>query len=47
MVPKEVLVEIFGPNNNIVLELSYEKAAINEEQTLYLVIPEGYEPCKD
>ncbi len=47
LVPKEVYVTISGPNNNIVLELNYEKVAINEEQTLFLVIPEGYEACKD
>ncbi len=46
LVPKLVYVTISSPNNNILLELSYERTEINEPQTLFLVIPEGYEPCE-
>ncbi|MFM7301135.1 MAG: DUF4292 domain-containing protein [Crocinitomicaceae bacterium] len=43
--PKEVLIFINTPKNNISIRLEYEKVEINEPQELIIIIPESYEKC--
>lgn len=45
-IPKEVFIKITSPKNEMRIELSYDKAEINQPQPLFLVIPEGYERCE-
>lgn len=45
-IPKLMKVEIKSPKKNIVIELEYDKAEINEPRELLIVIPESYEKCK-
>ncbi len=45
-VPNEVFIRVKTPKNNLLIELSYEKASVNEPMELYFIIPEGYEECK-
>lgn len=45
-VPKDVMIVITSPKNVMRIEMSYDKAEINQPQPLFLVIPEGYEMCK-
>ncbi len=46
MVPKDVLIRIKSPKNNIRIELTYERTEINVRQPVFVTIPEGYEMCK-
>jgi hypothetical protein len=45
-VPKEVVVNVKTPRNNIFVNLTYDKIEINQPQPLFLVIPENYEICE-
>ena len=45
-VPKDVLIVITSPRNQMRIEMSYDKAEIDQPQPLFLVIPEGYEFCE-
>lgn len=45
-IPKEVIVNVKTPKNNIFVNLTYEKIEINQPQPLFLVIPESYEICE-
>lgn len=44
--PEEVELEINTPRNNIFMRMTYDKIEVNEPQTLYFIIPEGYEDCE-
>ncbi len=44
-IPKNVLIRIKTPRNNIFLKMEYEKVEVNEPQELIIVIPENYEKC--
>jgi hypothetical protein len=44
-IPSEVEVMINTKKNHILIQLEYEKIAINEEQEIYFTIPENYEAC--
>jgi hypothetical protein len=46
LVPDEVFIKIYTPRNVIEIDMEYEKVEINVPQTLFLVIPEGYEECE-
>lgn len=43
--PKNVLIKIKTPRNNIQVELSYDKIEVNLPQPIFLIIPEAYEKC--
>jgi hypothetical protein len=45
-VPKEVVVNVKTPRNNIFVNLTYDKIEINQPQPLFLVIHENYEICE-
>ncbi len=45
-VPKDVLIQVRTPKNNIRIDLTYERTEINLRQPLFVTIPEGYEKCK-
>lgn len=44
--PEEVELEIYTPKNTISMRMSYDRAVVDEPQTLYFIIPEGYEDCE-
>lgn len=44
--PEEVELEISTPRNNIFMRMTYDKIEVDEPQTLYFIIPEGYEDCE-
>jgi hypothetical protein len=44
-VPEEVKIKIKTPKNQLLIQLRYDKAEINEPQELIIVIPEKYEKC--
>lgn len=44
-VPNEIKMKIYSPKQTIDIGLEYNKARLNEEETIYYVIPEGYEKC--
>lgn len=46
LTPKEVLINITTPRNNIHIELSYDKVEVNLPQLIELDIPESYEVCE-
>lgn len=43
--PKFMKVVIKSPKKNIVIELEYDKAEVNEPREMFIVIPESYEKC--
>lgn len=45
-VPEDILIEVFSPKNHMVIELTYQRVALNEPEPLYFIIPESYEACK-
>lgn len=45
-IPDQVIIRVISPRNNLLMELSYEKAEVNEPVELYFIIPEGYEDCE-
>ena len=45
-IPKDVLIQVRTPKNNIRIDLTYEKTEVNIRQPLVVTIPEGYEICK-
>lgn len=45
-VPKDVQINIRTPRNEIIIEMSYDKIEIDEPQSLFMIIPEGYEICE-
>lgn len=44
--PKDVVINIKTPRNNIQIDLSYDKIEVNLPQPIFLVIPESYEKCE-
>ena len=47
LAPDEVEVKITTPRKVIHIKLEYRKTRVNEEETIYFVIPEDYEECSD
>lgn len=45
LIPKEVRIVIVTPRNRVVVEMNYDKSAVDTPQEIYFVIPEGYEEC--
>ena len=45
-IPKDVVVKITTPRNNILIDMTYEKSEINQRQPLVYILPEGYEKCE-
>ena len=45
-VPDKVSITVVSPRNNLLMELSYEKATVNEPVELYFIVPEDYEECE-
>ena len=45
-VPEEVIIRVSAPRNNLLMELTYSKVALNEPVELYFIVPEGYEECE-
>lgn len=45
-IPKDVFIKITSPKNQMRIVLSYDKAEINQYQSLFFVIPEDYEKCE-
>jgi hypothetical protein len=45
LIPKDMSIAVKTPRNSIFITLEYTKVRINEDEPLFLVIPEGYEKC--
>lgn len=46
LLPKEVDVLVVTPSQEIIVELIYKKARVNEVETIHFVIPEKFGPCE-
>lgn len=44
-VPSKARVRIITPRQEIVIDMDYNKARLNEEETIHYVVPEKYEKC--
>ena len=43
--PKEMLINILGPNTNAQIKMIFNRLKINEPRRLFMIIPEHYEAC--
>lgn len=46
LAPEDVRIEISTPRRMLIVELEYRKSRVDEEETIYFVIPEDYEECE-
>ena len=44
-VPSKAKIRIYTPKQEIVIDMDYNKARLNEEETIHYVVPDKYEKC--